>query len=183
MGLIIGNLLAVLSWAWVCSPVAVRARLTLYEYLSRMAGVGFVKVFNVVNGIIFTVIAGGMLTISAQALHGALGLPAQTNWYSDSPAFIGMVALVGMLVMVISALGFHRLTTVARYLSPYLLTIFVVCGLASLPLLWQMGRAEGLGFWQIFEAYIWTGRTPDGKEPFSIWHIVAFAWGLTFPCI
>ena len=181
MGLIIGNLLAVLSWAWVCSPVAVRARLTLYEYLSRMAGVGFVKVFNVVNGVIFAVIAGGMLTISAQALHGAMGLPAQTNWYSDSPAFIGMVALVGMLVMVISALGFHRLTNVARYLSPYLLMIFVVCGLASLPLLWQMGRAEGLGFWQIFEVYIWTGRTPDGKEPFSIWHIAAFAWGLNLP--
>lgn len=181
MGLIIGNLLAVLSWAWVCSPVAVRARLTLYEYLSRMAGVGFVKVFNVVNGIIFAVIAGGMLTISAQALHVALGLPAQTNWYSDSPAFIGMVALVGMLVMMISTLGFHRLTTVARYLSPYLLTIFVVCGLASLPLLWQMGRAEGLGFWRIFEVYIWTGRTPDGKEPFSIWHIAAFAWGLNLP--
>lgn len=181
LGLLIGNLLAVLSWAWLCSPVAVSARLTLYEYLSRMAGRRIVWVFNLINGIIFAVIAGGMMTISAQAIHGALGLPPQIKWHSDSPTFVLLVMLLGAVVVLVSMLGFHRLTKVSRYLSPYLMTTFVLCGLVSVPLLWQAGRAEGLDFWQIFAAYVWTGNTPDGSEPFSIWHIAAFAWGLNLP--
>ena len=30
LGLLIGNVLAVLSWAFLCAPIAVRTRLTLY---------------------------------------------------------------------------------------------------------------------------------------------------------
>jgi len=33
LGLLLGNLLAVLSWTFVCAPIAVRTRLTLYWYL------------------------------------------------------------------------------------------------------------------------------------------------------
>src|SRR2546425_8554711 len=37
-GLLLGNLLAVLSWTLVCAPIAVDTRLTLYWYLRRIAG-------------------------------------------------------------------------------------------------------------------------------------------------
>ena len=39
-GLLLGNLLAVLSWTFVCAPIAVRTRLTLYWYLRTIAGPG-----------------------------------------------------------------------------------------------------------------------------------------------
>ena len=37
-GLIVGNALAVLSWAFVCAPIATRARLTLYYQLEKICG-------------------------------------------------------------------------------------------------------------------------------------------------
>ena len=38
LGLLVGNLLAVLSWRYLCAPIATRARLTLYNHLERIAG-------------------------------------------------------------------------------------------------------------------------------------------------
>ena len=40
VGLLSGNLLAVLSWTFICAPIAVRTRLTLYWYLRKIAGPG-----------------------------------------------------------------------------------------------------------------------------------------------
>jgi cytosine permease len=37
LGLVLGNLLAVLSWTFICAPIAVRTCLTLYRYLQRIA--------------------------------------------------------------------------------------------------------------------------------------------------
>ncbi|MFA9486473.1 MULTISPECIES: hypothetical protein [unclassified Moraxella] len=179
VGLVMGNLLAVLSWAWVCAPVAVRARLTLYEYLSRTAGVGFVRVFNVVNGLIFLVIAGGMMTISAQAIQGIIGQPPQMNWYPSSMLFVILVGFVGLMVVLISLMGFRQLTNFARYVSPYLFVIFVVCALASLPILWQSGKQSGLSFGEIFSTYLWTPSSDN--RSLSMWHIAVFTWGLNLP--
>lgn len=39
-GLLVGNLLAVLSWVYVCAPLATQTRLTLYWHLRRIAGPG-----------------------------------------------------------------------------------------------------------------------------------------------
>ncbi len=38
LGLLVGNLLAVLSWTFVCAPIAVRTRLTLYWQLRKICG-------------------------------------------------------------------------------------------------------------------------------------------------
>ena len=37
-GLLVGNLLAVFSWMFLCAPIAVRARLTLYYQLEKICG-------------------------------------------------------------------------------------------------------------------------------------------------
>ena len=47
IGLLIGNTLAVLSWTFLCAPIAVQTRLTLYWYLRRIAGPGLTLVYNV----------------------------------------------------------------------------------------------------------------------------------------
>ena len=36
VGLLLGNALAVLTWTFICAPIAVRTRLTLYWYLRKI---------------------------------------------------------------------------------------------------------------------------------------------------
>ena len=52
-GLLVGNFLAVLSWRYLCAPIAVGARYTLYYHLEKIAGGQLVKVFNLANGVLF----------------------------------------------------------------------------------------------------------------------------------
>ena len=46
-GLAIGNLLAVLSWALGCAPIATQTRLTLYWYLRKIGGPVFTVIYTV----------------------------------------------------------------------------------------------------------------------------------------
>ena len=48
-GLLIGNLLAVLSWGLITGPIAASKRLTLYYQLERIAGKNVVRWYNLVN--------------------------------------------------------------------------------------------------------------------------------------
>jgi hypothetical protein len=70
VGLAIGNLLAVLSWALVCAPIAVQTRLTLYWYLRKIGGPFLTLIYNVLNAALFCVLAGCMITVSATAAVG-----------------------------------------------------------------------------------------------------------------
>ena len=79
-GLLWGNLLAVLTWGLVCAPIAVQTRLTLYAYLGRIGGPGFIKLYSVVNGILFCILAGAMITVSASAVRILFNIPSQTRW-------------------------------------------------------------------------------------------------------
>jgi hypothetical protein len=53
VGLLIGNLLAVLSWRFLVLPIAMSKRMTLYYQLERIAGRHTVKLYNLVNGLLF----------------------------------------------------------------------------------------------------------------------------------
>src|SRR5688572_30635206 len=67
-GLLVGNLLAVLSWTFVTAPIATRARLTLYYQLEKICGRRLVTLYNLANGVMFCLLAGSMITVSATAL-------------------------------------------------------------------------------------------------------------------
>lgn len=181
IGLIIGNLLAVLSWAMICSPVAVRARITLYYYLERLAGKKVTQYYNILNGIIFAVIAGGMITISASPINTMLGGNPQVNWYPTSPVFVIVALMIASIMVLLTLRGFNGLAKVSKICAPWLMTIFLVSGVASLPYLIQQGNTLGLSFFELFSHFVWTGKTPDGSPSFSIWQIAAFAFGLNLP--
>jgi len=53
LGLLIGNILAVLSWRFITSPIAVDTRLSLYTYLNKIAGDSMTKLYNWANVVIF----------------------------------------------------------------------------------------------------------------------------------
>src|SRR5512136_2512111 len=58
IGLGLGNLLAVLSWTFICAPIATRTRLTLYWYLRKIAGPGLTLVYNLANALLYCILAG-----------------------------------------------------------------------------------------------------------------------------
>jgi purine-cytosine permease-like protein len=68
VGLLLGNLLAVLSWTFLTAPIATRARLTLYYQLEKICGRKLVTLYNLANGVMFCFLAGAMITVSATAV-------------------------------------------------------------------------------------------------------------------
>ena len=181
LGLAIGNLLAVLSWTLVCAPIAVRTRLTLYWYLRRACGPLFSVVYNVLNAVLFCILAGCMITVSASAIRIPFGIPSQVQWYPTSPAFVLVVILVGAVVVTLAILGFKKLAAFASVCSPWMLLMFVAGALAVLPVL---GERAGAGPVRSLETFletahktIWTGKTPSGgPRAITFWQIAAFAW-------
>src|SRR3990172_4230028 len=75
VGLLLGNLLAVLSWTFLTAPIATRARLTLYYQLKQICGRKLVTLYNLANGVMFCFLAGAMITVSATAVGVAV-----ENW-------------------------------------------------------------------------------------------------------
>ena len=67
-GLLLGNLLAVLSWAFLTAPIATRTRITLYYQLEKICGAKLTVVYNTVNALMFCFLAGSMIAVSATAV-------------------------------------------------------------------------------------------------------------------
>jgi len=181
VGLLIGNLLAVLTWAFVCAPIAVQTRLTLYWYLRRIGGPFFSLIYNVLNAVLFCILAGCMITVSASAVRIPFNIPAQTQLYPTDFRFVLVVLIVGAVVVTLAILGFKKLANFASICSPWMLLMFIAGAFAMLPLL---GEATGVGpirsfgqFWKMAEHAVWVGTRPDGSPALvGFWHVAAFAW-------
>jgi NCS1 family nucleobase:cation symporter-1 len=179
-GLLVGNLLAVLTWTFVCAPIAVQTRLTLYWYLRRIAGPVTTTIYNVLNAVLFCILAGCMITVSASAVRIPFGIPEQTQWYPQDFRFIVIAILVGAVVVTLAILGFKRLAQFAEVCVPWMFFMFIAGAIAMLPGLAQKILGHPIAglqdFWAIANKSIWTGVRPDGSKPIGFWHVAAFAW-------
>ncbi|MEW6071386.1 MAG: nucleoside transporter [Planctomycetota bacterium] len=179
-GLLIGNLLAVLSWALVCAPIAIRTRLTLYWYLRRIAGPGVTALYNVLNAVLYCILAGSMITVSASAVRIPFGIPAQTGWLPADPGFVVVVLGVGAVVTVLAIWGFDKLSQFATLCSPWLIAMFVVGALLTLPALAAAAGLPGIASWSDFrtvaDGLVWTGTPAEGGEAVGMGQIAALAW-------
>ncbi len=180
LGLLLGNLMAVLTWTFICAPIATRTRLTLYWYLRRIAGPVTTTIYNILNAVLFCILAGCMITVSASAVRIPFGIPEQTNWYPNDVRFVIITVLVGAVVVTLAILGFKRLAQFAEICSPWLFLMFIAGALAMLPGLAEqvLGRqiTNWHDFWELSNKSIWTGLRPDGSPPIGLWHVAAFAW-------
>ena len=174
LGLVVGNLLAVLTWTLVCAPIAVDTRLTLYWYLRKVGGPQLTSIYNVINALLYSIMAGCMITVSASAIRIPFGIPAQLNWYPTDFRFVLVVLAVGAVVVTLAILGFRRLATFATVCSPWMFLMFIVGAMAVLPTLYS--ESSGDGFLAMAGETVWTGRTLDGSEPLGFWKVAAFAW-------
>jgi purine-cytosine permease-like protein len=176
LGLLIGNLLAVLSWTFVCAPIAVRTRLTLYWYLRKIAGPGVTLVYNVANAFLYCVLAGAMISVSATAVGLLFGIPvpALGSVLPSNAGWILITLTLGAAFTAMAILGFSKLSRFAEVVSPWIFAVFVAGAIAVLP---RLGVAPDLSnLWEVATTEIWNGVAAAGQEKFGFWHVLSFAW-------
>ncbi|MDF9800766.1 cytosine permease [Catalinimonas alkaloidigena] len=181
LGLLIGNILAVLSWTLITSPIAVDTRLSLYAYLNKIAGDSMSKLYDWVNVIIFTVISAAMVTVSATAVRFLFGIPAQLNWYPTNVWFILVVIIVGMVVVAVAIYGFNAVTEFSGICAPWLFTMFLSGACVLLPALALDVLGKPLPTsWSEFismgDQSIWTGINSEGEAGIGLVEVMGFAW-------
>ncbi len=180
VGLLLGNLMAVLTWTFICAPIAVQTRLTLYWYLRRIAGPMTTTIYNVLNAGMYCILAGSMITVSASAVRIPFGIEPQTGWFPTDLRFVLVVICVGAVVVTLAILGFKKLAQFSSVCAPWLMLMFAAGGVAMLP--WLAANTEAgqirsfSDFWIIANTSIWTGVPPAGAFQMTLWHVAAFAW-------
>ncbi len=177
IGLLIGNTLAVLTWALITAPIATDTRLTLYAYLEKIAGPGTIKVYSLVNGVLFCILAGAMVTVSASAVRVLFDLPAQVNWYPTDAGFVIVALTVGAVVSYIAMNGFTKVTRFAEVCAPWMILMFIIGAVISLPVLVaqpdSISQISNLNdLYTLAESYIWV----ESQSDIGLMHVAAFAW-------
>lgn len=178
LGLLLGNLLAVLTWRFLVVPIAMAKRMTLYYQLERIAGGSLVKFYNLINGLLFCFLAGAMVTVSASAVGVPFGITfdVPSNMFGlSNPSFTALVAVVGIVIAVIAAGGYERVSRVANIAAPWMIAVFAACGIVSLAQMEATSMAaisEGK-FWSDAIAFV---QEKNGPQTFGFWQIVVFAW-------
>jgi purine-cytosine permease-like protein len=175
LGLLVGNLLAVLSWGFLCAPIAVRTRLNLYWKLRKITGPNLLFGYNIVNALMFCFLAGAMISVAATAvgIPFDMAMPGLNDLYPNSIGWVVTVLLVGSVVTVLAILGFEKIAWFSKIASPWLFLVFVACGIAVLP---QLGVTGPGDFWTVANEKIWTGIPLEGQSKFTFWHVMFFAW-------
>ncbi|MDU0354634.1 hypothetical protein RS130_12545 [Paraglaciecola aquimarina] len=181
LGLLIGNLLAMCSWWLLTAPIAVETRLSLYNYLNKIAGNSMTKLYNWANVVIFSVISAAMITVSSTAVRFLFDIPAQLSWYPNSIWFVAIVLAVGSIVVFVAMYGFSTVADFSKICAPWLFVIFIAGSFALFPALSNhVLGSTSLGGWADFvtigDSSIWTGFTSDGEKGIGLFEVIGFAW-------
>lgn len=181
LGLLIGNILAVLSWTLITSPIAVETRLSLYTYLNKIAGDSMTKLYNWANVVIFTVISAAMITVSATAVRFAFDIPPQLNWYPTNFWFVIIVLIVGLVVVGIAIYGFKAVSEFSSICAPWLFVMFISGAFVLLPelSLEVLGTTIPKNWSEIIslgDQSIWTGLNSEGEKGIGLAEVIGFAW-------
>lgn len=181
VGLLIGNTLAVLSFWLITTPIARKARVSLYTYLQLIGGDAVSRIYNAANAIIFAVISAAMITVSATAVRHVVGFPAQTEAYPTHVGFIVLAVLFSLVAVLVAAFGFNALAEFATICAPWLMIMFTVGGMVLLPALAvSITGFTTINSWGDFAdiagATVFTGLTPAGEPGIGMWEVAGFAW-------
>ncbi|MBB1389407.1 hypothetical protein H5185_08220 [Shewanella sp. SG44-6] len=181
LGLLIGNLLAMCSWWLLTAPIAVETRLSLYNYLNKIAGDSMTKLYNWANVVIFSVISAAMITVSSTAVRFLFDIPAQLNWYPSSLWFVMIVLAVGSIVVVVAMYGFSTVADFSKICAPWLFVIFIAGSFSLFPALSNhVIGSTTLNSWQDFmtigDSSIWTGLNDKGEPGIGLLEVIGFAW-------
>lgn len=168
LGLLLGNILAVLTWRYLTAPIATDLRMTLYYKLEKICGRKLVSLYNVANGVLFCFLAGAMVTVSATAVgvpFPGVKMPSFTDTMPTGLAWCVIVVILGALQTVVAVRGYAFVARVGHIAAPWMFLIFLACGLTTLPKLSSLDPSA-----------IWTGVALGDQKPIGFIGIVLFAW-------
>jgi purine-cytosine permease-like protein len=167
-GLLLGNILAVLTWRYLTAPIATDLRMTLYFKLEKICGRKLVSVYNVANGVLFCFLAGAMVTVSATAVgvpFPGVRMPTFSDMLPTGIAWCVVVILLGLAQTIVAVKGYSFVARVGHISAPWMLLVFIACGLVTLPKLSSLDPVK-----------IWTGVALGGKPSIGFLGIMFFAW-------
>ncbi len=172
IGLLLGNLMAVLSWRFLTAEVAVKHRLTLYYHLEKITGKKLVTLYNLANGVLFCFLAGSMITVSATAvgIPFDMEMPKLTDTMPNGTTWVIIVLVIGFVISLIAAKGFNTVSKAANWMSPLIVLGFIVAGIVALN---QLGVGSFSDFWNIWGE----GSDPyPGQVKYTFWHVFFWSW-------
>ncbi|PCJ94481.1 MAG: hypothetical protein COA50_12020 [Flavobacteriaceae bacterium] len=172
IGLLLGNLMAVLSWRYLTSEIAVKYRLTLYYHLEKICGRKLVIGYNLANGVLFCFLAGAMITVSATAvgIPFDMEMPKLTDTLPNGITWVLIVLVIGTVISLIAAKGFNTVSKAANWMSPIIVIAFLACGIVALQ---QLGVSSFSEFWAIWGE---GGEPFPGQLKYTFWHVVFWSW-------
>jgi purine-cytosine permease-like protein len=172
---LIGNFLAVLSWAFITAPIATKTRITLYYYLEKVAGKRLTLIYNLVNALMFSFLAGSMIAVSATAIGIPFNMtmPSLNDFYPNSIGWIVAVIGIGAVTTVVAMFGYTLVARIGKYAAPWMILIFIAAAVAVLP---ELGVHSFSDFWSVAKEKIWNGSPLPGQAKFTFLHVMFFAW-------
>jgi NCS1 family nucleobase:cation symporter-1 len=166
-GLLLGNLLAVLTWRFLTATIATSERLTLYYKMEKIAGRNLVSIYNLANGVLFCFLAGSMITVSATAVgpfFPSMKMPTFDSTMPTGPGWIAACVVIGLAMTLVAMKGYGVVAKVGHYASPWMFLVFVACAMVTL------GKLDNYNIWELL-------TPPEGTpEKISFLGIVCFSW-------
>ena len=168
VGLLVGNLLAVLTWRFLTAEIATHQRFTLYFKLEKICGRNLVILYNLCNGVLFCFLAGAMVTVSATAVGvpfgSAIKMPSFTDMLPTGLTWVIACAVIGAAMTFVAVRGYGFVARIGHLAAPWMFLVFVACGLV------MFGK---LGTMNLFELI----KPLDGANArIGFWGIVFFSW-------
>lgn len=168
LGLLLGNLAAVLTWRYLTTTIAMRTRYTLYHKLEMICGRRLVSGYNLANGLLFCFLAGAMVTVSATAVgvpFPNVQMPSFNDMMPTGIAWAVVVIIIGAVMTLVATRGYQTVARVANYAAPWMFLVFVASALATIPNLESKEIND-----------IWTGVPLEGNLKIGFWGVFFFAW-------
>ena len=172
IGLLLGNLMAVLSWRFLTAGIAIKRRLTLYYQLEKICGRRLVTLYNLANGILFCFLAGAMVTVGATAvgIPFDMPMPRLDDTLPSGLTWVLVVIGIGTIISLVAARGYNSVAKAANWMAPLIVAAFVACGIVALS---QLGVRSFSDFWAIWGE----GTDPfPGQIKYTFWHVVMWSW-------
>lgn len=167
LGLLLGNLLAVLSWRFVTAPIATRYRLTLYYQLEKICGRKLVVIYNLANGILFCFLAGAMVTVSATAVgvpFPGIQMPTFADTLPTNAAWCVTVLILGAAMTFVAIKGYGFVARVGHLAAPWMFLVFLACGFVML------GKLDSVNLVELL------APAPGTETKIGFWGVVCFSW-------
>jgi len=135
VGLLIGNLLAVLSWALMCAPVGVKTRLTIYWQLRKTCGPYLTIAYSAFYAIILCLLAGAMVNVAVTAISIPFDIPnpdfVNGEVFPTLP-WMFLALIVGTVIALLAVLGFEKIAHFSKICAPWMVLVFFAAALAVL---------------------------------------------------